>query len=119
MPQENLRVARSVKHSLWPVFCTLGIAMLLCFGCEQHFINKALLLEQDAQITCIETATDRCALPSQIQVLADKTKLAESSEPLHYVSILDVGEDSLLGRIHLIRSAKESIILKTLICDHD
>ncbi len=119
MPQENLQAVRNTKHGLWPVLCILWIVMLLCFGCEQHFINKALLLEQDAQITCIETATDRCALPSQIQDLADETMGAEASEPLHYISILDVGEDSLLGLIHLIRAAKESIILQTFIWDDD
>lgn len=72
----------------------LDISMLLCFGCEQHIINKAMLIEQDTQITCIETAEDRCALPSQIQDLADETILAESSEPLHYISILRRGAKS-------------------------
>ena len=115
MPQENLQAVRNTKHGLWPVLCILGIVMLLCFGCEQHFVNKALLLEQDAQITCIETATDRCALPSQIQDLADETMGAETSEPLHYISILDIGEDSLLARIHLVRAARESIVLQTFI----
>ncbi|MHC4558470.1 MAG: phospholipase D-like domain-containing protein, partial [Planctomycetota bacterium] len=90
--------------------------MPLLFGCEQHIINKAILIEQDAQITCIETATDRCALPSELQQLAEET---EATESLNYVSILDVGEDSLLARIHLIRAAKESIILQTFIWDDD
>ncbi len=43
----------------------------------------------------------------------------ESSEMLHYISILSIGEDSLLARIHLIRAAKESIILQTFIWDDD
>ena len=39
-------------------------AMLLSGGCEQYAINEALWMVQDAQLTCIEIDTDRCALPS-------------------------------------------------------
>jgi phosphatidylserine/phosphatidylglycerophosphate/cardiolipin synthase-like enzyme len=38
---------------------------------------------------------------------------------MHYISILDVGEDALLARIHLIRAARESIELQTFIWDDD
>jgi phosphatidylserine/phosphatidylglycerophosphate/cardiolipin synthase-like enzyme len=94
--------------------------MPLLFGCDQRVINKALLIEQDAQITCIETATDRCALPSELQQLAEATiESSGASDPNHYISILDIGEDSLLARIHLIRAARESIILQTFIWDDD
>jgi phosphatidylserine/phosphatidylglycerophosphate/cardiolipin synthase-like enzyme len=96
---------------------TLTIAALFMAGCERRTINRALLIEQDSQLTCIESATDRCALPCELQDLADKT--IGASEPMHYACILDVGEDSLLARVHLIRSAKESIILQTFIWDDD
>lgn len=95
------------------------VLTILCFGCEQRIINKAILIEQDTQIMCDETAIDRCALPSQIQELADETMDSDTADPVHYISILDIGEDSLLGRIHSIRAAKESIILQTFIWDDD
>ncbi|MHC5075800.1 MAG: phospholipase D family protein [Planctomycetota bacterium] len=89
-------------------------------GCERYVINQALEIEQDSQLTCIETATDRCALPSELQDLAEEIMVeSEDSEMMHYTSVLDVGEDELLVRIHLIRSARESIILQTFIWDDD
>ncbi|MHC4911749.1 MAG: phospholipase D family protein [Planctomycetota bacterium] len=102
------------------IILTVVYALGMLCGCEQNTINKALLIEPDAQVTCIETATDRCALPSQLQQLADETMVSSAaSDLLHYISILDIGEDSLLARIHLIRAAKESIVLQTFIWDDD
>ncbi|MHC4265834.1 MAG: phospholipase D-like domain-containing protein, partial [Planctomycetota bacterium] len=96
------------------------LLLSLCSGCERYVINQALEIEQDSQLTCIETATDRCALPSELQDLADETMVeSEDSETMHYASVLDVGEDELLVRIHLIRAARESIILQTFIWDDD
>ncbi|MHC4266226.1 MAG: phospholipase D family protein [Planctomycetota bacterium] len=100
------------------------ISVILLFslitGCERYVINQALEIEQDSQLTCIESATDRCALPSEFQDLADKTMVeSEDSDVLHYASVLDIGEDELLARIHLIRAARESIILQTFIWDDD
>ncbi|MHC4186882.1 MAG: phospholipase D family protein [Planctomycetota bacterium] len=96
------------------------LLLSLCSGCERYVINQALEIEQDSQLTCIESATDRCALPSEFQDLADETMVeSEDSDVLHYASVLDVGEDELLVRIHLIRAARESIILQTFIWDDD
>lgn len=107
-----------IRHR--PLLYIILTSMLLLFGCEQHIIDKALLIEQDSQITCNETSTNRCALPSELQELADKTISSSGvSDPNHYISILDIGEDSLLARIHMIRAARESIILQTFIWDDD
>lgn len=111
---------KAMETQYRPLLYTFLISIPLLLGCEQHIIDKAQLIEKDAQITCIETATDRCALPSQLQQLADETiRNSTYSAPNHYISILDIGEDSLLARIHLIRAAKESIILQTFIWDDD
>lgn len=63
---------------------------------------------------------DRCAQPSALRALAGEA-LAEStpSAPRHYALILDRGEDALLSRVNLIRSATRSIDLQTYIFDHD
>jgi phosphatidylserine/phosphatidylglycerophosphate/cardiolipin synthase-like enzyme len=61
-----------------------------------------------------------CALPSPLHALGDKA-VAESSPlaPLHYATILDEGERSLVARLNLIRSAKTRIDLQTYIFDKD
>ncbi len=111
---------RAVKKCLWPLFQAALISTLLFAGCARRTVGKALSIEQDTQITCPESATDRCAMPSQLQRLAEEVMTQpESVEIRHYVSVLDIGEDSLLARLHMIRSAKESIILQTFIWDDD
>lgn len=37
----------------------------------------------------------------------------------HYINFLDIGEDALLARIHLIRAARESICIQTYIWSYD
>jgi phosphatidylserine/phosphatidylglycerophosphate/cardiolipin synthase-like enzyme len=109
-----------MKNSLLLILNSTLIPILLCFGCAQYTIDKAVLIERDSQTTCIEDATDRCALLSQLQDLADQTMLRpDACEPLHYIGILGIGEDALLARIHLIRAARESIVLQTFIWDDD
>ena len=70
------------------------------------------------QVDC--DRADRCAQPSALRALAGEA-LAEStpSTPRHYALILDRGEDALLSRVNLIRSATRSIDLQTYIFDHD
>jgi phosphatidylserine/phosphatidylglycerophosphate/cardiolipin synthase-like enzyme len=73
---------------------------------------------QDPSLTC--TAADACALDSPYRTLAHKA-LAESAAgaPVHYVNLLERGADSLLLRLHLIRSAQRSIDLQTFIFAED
>jgi phosphatidylserine/phosphatidylglycerophosphate/cardiolipin synthase-like enzyme len=73
---------------------------------------------QDQSLTC--TAADVCALDSPYRMLAQKA-LAESTAgaPVHYVNLLERGADSLLLRLHLIRSAQRSIDLQTFIFAED
>jgi len=70
-------------------------------------------------LTC--TAADACAAPSPWHAQA-QTLLAQSTAvaPQHRVLLLEGGEDALLARIHLIRSARSSIALQTyLFADDD
>src|SRR4029077_17638574 len=69
-------------------------------------------------LTC--TGADACALASPYRMLAQKA-LAESAAgaPVHYVTLLQRGADSLLLRLHLIRSAQRSIDLQTFIFAED
>jgi phosphatidylserine/phosphatidylglycerophosphate/cardiolipin synthase-like enzyme len=74
---------------------------------------------RDITVTCLGETPDHCAIPSEYQDLADSAFNGPVSKGLHYVSILDVGEDALLARIHLIRAARESIDIQTFIWDND
>ncbi|MBS0487773.1 MAG: phosphatidylserine/phosphatidylglycerophosphate/cardiolipin synthase family protein [Proteobacteria bacterium] len=73
---------------------------------------------QDSALTCV--VADACAIASPYQDLAD-TALHESrpGAPVHFVSLLDQGADSLLLRVHLIRAARRSIDIQTFIFAED
>jgi cardiolipin synthase C len=73
---------------------------------------------QDTKINC--QSQDACALPSEIRDLGDQAFVESTSEqPKHVVILLDRGQDSLVARLHLIHSAKQSIELQTFIFDQD
>lgn len=73
---------------------------------------------QDTALTC--AAAEACAPASPYRTLAERA-LAESTPaaPVHYVNLLERGADSLLLRLHLIRSAQRTIDLQTFIFAED
>jgi phosphatidylserine/phosphatidylglycerophosphate/cardiolipin synthase-like enzyme len=66
------------------------------------------------------TRADACARPSALHQLGARA-FAEStpSTPRHYALILDRGQDAMLARLDLLRSATTSIDLQTYIFDED
>jgi len=59
-------------------------------------------------------------IPSEYQALADQAwKNRAAGGTAEYVSILELGDDALLARIHLIRSARRSIDVQTFIWKND
>ena len=99
---------------------TLALALCAC-------ANSRLLREQASTIvaqtqpdalTCVEPA--RCAQPSPYAELVDRAARASTDQaPVHYVNLLDRGEDSLALRLHLIRAARVSIDIQTFIFSED
>ena len=63
---------------------------------------------------------DACAQPSPLRALGERAQ-AESGPgaPRHYALILDYGQDALVSRINLFRSARAGIDLQTYIFDED
>ncbi len=58
--------------------------------------------------------------PSPYRALAaDALALSTPAQAVHYVNLLERGEDSLLLRVHLIRSAQHSIDVQTFIISED
>ncbi|MGB0133186.1 phospholipase D family protein [Dokdonella sp.] len=106
----------------------LGAVVLLCClvlssGCS---VNRKLAREADqivartqaSEITC--TQADRCAIDSPYRALAAESQaLAATDDPVHFVNLLEEGEDSLLVRIHLVRAARTSIDIQTFIWVND
>jgi phosphatidylserine/phosphatidylglycerophosphate/cardiolipin synthase-like enzyme len=73
---------------------------------------------QDRAVTC--AAADACAIASPYaDLVAHAQGDSTPAVPVHYVNLLDRGEDSLLLRVHLIRAARTSIDVQTFIFAED
>src|SRR5262249_49741702 len=95
----------------------LALTLSLLAGCALDPLHArraaaTAAAAQDRTLTC--AAPDACAIASPYRALAEQA-LAETRTPLHYVNLLDRGEDALLLRVHLIRAARRSIDLQTFI----
>jgi phosphatidylserine/phosphatidylglycerophosphate/cardiolipin synthase-like enzyme len=106
------------NHSMLKSIAFIVISLLF-WGCESTVVRKAALIERDATLTCLSDMPNRCAIASQFQDLADSTFAEGVSPRTHHISILDIGEDALLARIHLARAARESIEIQSFIWDDD
>lgn len=83
--------------------------------------DAAARIAFDARSTAIVCQEqDACAQPSSLRTLGSLA-LAESraDAPRHYALLLDYGQDALLARLNLIRSAARSIEVQTYIFDED
>ena len=69
--------------------------------------------------TCHVVSETNCAETTPFRTLVDKTAAASESDPAHYVGMLDIGEQALLLRIHLIRAARKSIYIQQYIWSAD
>lgn len=97
----------------------LLLVLLALGGCG---LNRQLARQADAVVAgsivhAVEcTRADRCAIASPMHGLAERTRQAGSdAQPVHFVNMLEGGEDSLLLRVHLIRAARHSIDIQTFI----
>lgn len=99
--------------------------LVVIAGCvkDSHMrlqIDETVAAQIDRTITCAKAPEDTCAISSEFQELADHAFTNATSEaPVHYVSIMNNGQDALLARMHLIRAAKKSIELQTYIWADD
>lgn len=106
----------------WPLLVLCLVSALLV-GCAVDPIHArrataTAAAAQDHALTC--TATDACAIASPYQDMA--AQALRESHPgarVHYLNLLDQGEDSLLLRVHLIRAARKSIDIQTFIFAED
>ncbi len=103
---------------LFVVLCLIALG-----GCG---LNRQLARQADQivaagqaqQVTCAQT--DHCAIDSPFRRLATQARAASTlQQPIHYVNMLEQGEESLLLRVHLIRAARKSIDIQTFIWIND
>ncbi|WP_226467956.1 phospholipase D family protein [Luteimonas panaciterrae] len=100
----------------------LALACASCASLTPVQRDRALRIAAEArstEITCQEPDT-ACAQPSPLRELAVRA-YGESvpAAPKHYALLLDYGQDALLARLNLIRSATRSVDLQTYIFDED
>ncbi|KRA16926.1 phospholipase D family protein [Lysobacter sp. Root604] len=99
----------------------LALSLSACAGLSRVQRDRASQIALAARPTQIDCAAPHaCAQASPLRDLATRA-LDESSAdaPRHYALILDHGQDALLARINLIRSATTAIDLQTYIYDED
>lgn len=99
----------------------LALSSTACVSLTDAQRERAAGIAASARSTVIDCqAADACAQPSPLHDLGPRA-LAQSTpqRPQHFALILDRGEDSLLARLNLIRSAHARIDLQTYIFDKD
>lgn len=105
--------------------CTVLALMLLALvGCGRlpvKQLDEAERLAGQARPEMVECARDdACAIDSALYALGEQALAEATAEaPVHRVLLLEGGEDALLARIHLIRSARRSIELQSFIFAED
>ncbi len=104
-----------------------ALVPLLALGCgacatlspqEQARTQALVEAARPAALDC--DRVDACAMPSPLHRLGALAMTQSGPQaPRHYALILDRGQDALLARISLLRSATTSIDLQTYIFDED
>lgn len=106
-----------MRRKAWRALALCGLLAGLA-GCStvspalRAEAERVVLEGQDDSLDC--TAADHCAQPSPLRAAID----ADAADS-HRALILDEGQDALLARIHLIRSARQRIDVQTFIFDED
>jgi len=99
--------------------------VLIITGCVKspqlrQQIDEEVKVKIDTEISCADFPEDTCAIASEFHELSTQAFDNSTPEhPEHFVSLLDIGQDALLARLHLIRAARKSIYLQTFIWKSD
>ena len=108
-----------------PLLKLLLLAWVLATGAcatlSDEQAGAAARIAAQARPVLVDCARDdACASPSSLRALGREAMSASTPEaPRHRALILDYGQDALLARLSLIRSAQHSVDLQTYIFDED
>jgi len=102
----------------------LMVALFLLASCAGHRadsedIDRVLKKFTDTTLDCSPTRTNVCSPVSPFQELVDRAPAYKSGLSRHFINLLEYGDDALLARVHLIRSARDSIQIQSFIWGND
>jgi phosphatidylserine/phosphatidylglycerophosphate/cardiolipin synthase-like enzyme len=99
----------------------IGACMLAGCGVNRPLARRAEALVAETRPNGIECArADHCAIDSPYMALVAQARAQSRPDaPVHYVNVIERGEDALLLRVHLIRAARRSIDIQTFIWADD
>jgi putative cardiolipin synthase len=78
-------------------------------------VDARVSARQDTALSCPPGQLDRCAISSPVLDLGR----SDIRQGTHHVTLIEVGEDALKLRIHLLRSAQHSIDVQNFILRQD
>jgi phosphatidylserine/phosphatidylglycerophosphate/cardiolipin synthase-like enzyme len=108
-----------MKTALRLLLLCLSLQLAACAHLSLEQKRQAGDYAAQARSTMVECAAD-CAIDSPLRDLGDAAYAASTpAQPRHTVILLDHGQDSLLARVHLIRSARRTIDLQTFHFESD
>jgi len=100
----------------------LFTVILLLYGCSTQVqpelklaVEERIATEQSVEIECKAASDPFCAIHSPLLYLGNVNVLRDQ----HHATLLDIGEDSLKARVHLIRAARHSIELQNFLFRRD
>lgn len=110
-----------MNPALRAVVLALALSCSACVSLSNAQRDRSAGLAEAARSQVVDcTAIDACAEASPLHALGASAYAKSTPEiPRHYALILDQGQDALLARINLIRSARQRIDLQTYIFDQD
>jgi phosphatidylserine/phosphatidylglycerophosphate/cardiolipin synthase-like enzyme len=98
------------------------LLILLMYGCTAQVqpelklaVDEKLAQQRSTELDCEKPADPFCAIQSPLLYLGSTDAL----EAQHHAALLDIGEDSLKARLHLIRAAKQSIEFQNFLFRRD
>ena len=107
-----------------PALLTIALLALSCGACatlssaQQERVAQIVNQARSTTIDCAQP--DACAQRSSLRDLGSLAFAQSTTQaPKHYALILDYGQDAMLARLNLIRSATSAIDLQTYIFDED
>jgi phosphatidylserine/phosphatidylglycerophosphate/cardiolipin synthase-like enzyme len=102
-------------------FCFFSILLFL-YGCSTQVqpelklaVDEKIAAERSAEIDCDAARDPFCAIYSPLLYLGNE----DVSKNQHHATLLDIGEDSLKARLHLIRAARHHIEVQNFLFRRD
>jgi len=115
---------RSTRSRMRLAAAALGALAILLAGCgpkvPPHLRQPpSFAFNPDVTVRCSDPAAPGCAAPSAFDGLVEAAAAGPDGQGVHYVKLLDIGDEALLLRIHLIRAARKSIYVQQFIWSSD